>query len=239
MDFYSDGSFGLSAGPFQVVHDFDTQVQYFINRHTSNCSTTPLREGEADDIVRDQTGTPHIISPSQLIYRGNDHNYTYEGVTTIRGVGVDSWITVFERMNFSYGAYMTNGVFEVFFTRPEYTVGTDRSPGGVAVPWRLNARGLLNTVNATNNVTMSKNVSYIIDFSDFSANEPPYDAFDVSVCFSGDETHTVLLIFNTSRVGIDFNTFRTNLRASIVAATKIKPLQVNNIHVSWVLACNL
>lgn len=184
------------------------------------------------DIRFDNNGRPQLVTPSQLFYLGSGYNYTYEGVSTVRGVKVDSWIATRDNNVLNPNANLTDGVYEIFFTRPEYTIHTDRSVGASIVPWRLNFRGTVVYVNSTTNETVSNDVNYESDFFDFSTSEPPYDAFDVSVCFSGEASNTVALAFPVSVVGIDFSEFRTNLRASLVNATGLRPLQINNIHVS-------
>ena len=235
LDLYYDGSIGGDPGPYRIIHDFDSQVEYFIHRHTSNCTAQTLGSFPiGEDILFDEASMVSIASPNQLFLLSQDFNYTYEGVTTVRGVEVDSWISVREMETFNTGN-LTDGVFEIFFTRPEYSIRTDRSGDvGVPVPWRVNLRGLFSYFNFSTgqSVVMERNVSFTSDFFDFAAGEPPYDAFDVSVCFNGDDLHTVIVYFNTTRVGIDFSTLRTNLRAGVVNVTGVRPLQVNNIHVS-------
>lgn len=233
LDGYYDGARGGQPGPYSIVHDFDTQLQYIINRHTSNCTVSTLDKGFFGDLTKDEGGNPQLRPPNQLFFfRGL--NYTYKGVSTVRGVEVDSWIATSEFIVLSPVLNITNGIYEVFFTRPGYTVSTDRSPGESMVPWRVIVTGTY-YLDDDGNIT-SGNSSFELDYFDFSASEPPYDSFDVSVCASAEESHTVVFVFETPVIGIDFSIFRTNIRKSIVQATKLKPLQVNNIQVSgWVM----
>lgn len=162
-----------------------------------------------------------------------DSNFSYEGVSTVRGLEVDSWITTKDSYMFPTGVILKNVTYELFFTRPEYTLNTLLSSNSTSVPWAYNMRGVVtfpNYSDPTNTSTREFNVAGSL--FDFSVDEPPYDAFDASLCFSAEETHTVVLLFETPRVGIDFRVFRTNLRASLVGYLKVRPLQINNIHVS-------
>lgn len=224
---------GGSAGPISIIHDFDSQLQFIINRHVSSCGVTPLSESFGRDVIFDGDGNAQLTSPSGFFLFGRNLNYSYEGVSTVRGVEVDSWIAIVDSIALDRFSNLTDAVVEVFFTRPEYNISTDRSAGGSRVPWRVNIRGLqsYNGFNTSVSINAS-NVSYVVDYFDFSTSEPPYDLFDISFCSDADQSHTLGLRFEVPREGIDFSTFRTNLRASLVTATKLRPLQVNNIHVS-------
>lgn len=232
FDVYSNGEMGGDPGPISIVHDFDSQLQYVINRHVSSCNVTTLSQAYTGDVIFDGDDNPRIASPGRFFFLNIGLNYSYEGVSTVRGVAVDSWVASVDSLQLNQYTNLTDGVYEVFFTRPEYTVTTDRSAGESVIPWRVNWRGLLLYSAPDYNMSGSMNVSYEMDFFDFSSSEPPYDAFDVSFCSDPDQSNTLALRFGVPREGIDFSTFRTNLRASIVAVTKLKPLQVNNIHVS-------
>ncbi len=227
LDVYYDGQMGGAAGPYQFVHDFESQLQYIINRHDGSCNITTLSQPFLGDVELDEEGNANLISPRTIFFQHKDLNYSYEGVSTVRGVEVDSWIASPDFFQFNAVSNITNGVFEIFFTRPGYNITTDRSAGASVVLWRIIVSG-----EVSNAIIGSVNVSYEMDFFDFSTSEPPYDVFDVSVCFDPEESHTLLLLFEVPRLGIDFSTFRTNLRASLVNATGLRPVQVNNIRVS-------
>jgi hypothetical protein len=218
------------AGASSIIHDFDSQLQFYINRHTGACNRSSLSEPYVRDVTFDIDGNPQLLPPSRFFFLGGDYNYSYEGVTTVRGVEVDSWVAIVDFVVLGPFSNMSDGVIDIFFTRPEYNITTDRSTGGSQVPWRIILRGLV-TYDFFN-ITGSMNTSFEIDYFDFSPSEPSYDAFDISSCSDPDQSHTLGLRFKVPRDGIDFSTFRTNLRASLVAATNLKPLQVNNIHVS-------
>lgn len=236
-DVYYNGGYGGDPGPYSIIHDFDSQLQYVINRHVSTCRITPLVNATIGDVTINSEGDAQLASPGRFIFLNTGLNFSYEGVSTVRGVEVDSWVAIVDSVSVPLNrvANFSNGIYEVFFTRPEYNISTDRSEGGTRIIWRANLRGMV--AYSYMNVSGSSNVSYEIDYFDFSASEPPYDAFDISSCFDADQTHTVAFSFNVPRQGIDFGTFRTNFRASLVNATSLKPLQVNNIHVSLASRC--
>ncbi len=142
---------------------------------------------------------------------------------------MDSWIAIRDFSMINAYSNLTNAVYEVFFTRPEYNISTDRSAGASVLPWRVQIGGLLTFRNFSTNETQSRNASFIVDLFDFSTTEPPYDSFDASICFTDDQLHTLVLVFKAPIIGVDFKIFRTNLRASLVRITSMSPLQISNI----------
>lgn len=224
---------GGTEGPYTVVHDFDTQVEYVINRHTSNCTVTSLSDGnlvDFDQIMDEEEGDVKLISPRQFFLLGDEFNYTYEGVTTVRGAKVDAWVSVNNFEHFSRNSNLTDIIVEFFFTRPEYSLSSIHSAGEKAVPWAIKLSGVI--INFTDTKPVSRKISFEVDIFDFSTNEPSYDIYDVSVCLSDDDVYTLVVFFNLPLEGIDLTMLRTNIRSSIIAYTNLKPLQVNNIQVS-------
>ena len=152
-------------------------------------------------------------------------------MSTVRGVEVDSWISIRDLQIWNPRVNLTDAIVEVFFTRPQYMINTVHSSGDSIIPWRFKTRGLVSYLNGSEIIKV--NISFQMDLFDFSAGEPPYDVFDTSKCLSSDQVYTLILAIKTSNVGIDFLQFRTNLRSSIIGyIPNLKPLQVNNIHVS-------
>ena len=232
-DFYNDGSQGGTPGPFSVIHDLSTSVQYFIDRHVINCTATSL-EPYFIDVTTDDDGTLQLVSPNNFFFLGSEFNYSYEGVSNIRGVDVDSWVSIrdFERLTGTIN--LTDAIYEVFFTRPDWVYTTDRSVNTDPVPWRIIVTGTLSFPNMTDNSTTQFNTTFEMDFFDFSTEEPPYDAFDISSCSAPDDFYTIILIIPGQERGIDFGQLRRNIRMSVSNYTGLRPLQIGNIQVSGV-----
>jgi len=232
LDTYYDGSRGGSAGPVTVVHDFNTMTEYIINRHTSTCMPSALGNGSvlSFDVIQDEDQGTRLFSPRDLFFLQDTFNYTYEGVTNMRGVPVDSWLSVRDFESFSNGANLTGGVVELFFTRPDLNFTSTLSKEQGAIPWAVKIRGVVVYSNGTD--IFRSNITMESDMYDFTSNEPSYDAFDVSLCFADTEIHTLVMVFeNVSLIGLDLGELRTNLRSSIRRFTNLQPLQINNIQV--------
>ena len=234
IDSYYDGTLGGSPGPSSIIHDFDIGVEYAFNRNILNCQVQPLSESPYVrfdiDFNEEQEAAPQLITPNQFFLRGNEFNYSYEGVTTVRGMEVDSWISVrdFEQFQDTNG---TNVVYEIFFTRPGWTVTSDLSQTTDPVPVRIIISGTFTYINRTDNSTGSTNASMEIDIFDYSANEPPYDAFDVSFCYGPDDYHFLLLAIPGHKENLDYGLLKRNVRMSISNLTGLRPIQVGKIEV--------
>ena len=228
MDAYGSDAEGGAPGPISFVHDLSTSVQYTIRAR--NCTAQSLEEFAPYlfDVTADDGGTLQLVSPNNFFFLGSEFNYSYEGVSNVRGVDVDSWISVRESQRFVDAINSTDVIYEAFFTRPGWIYTTDRSINTDPVPWRIKLSATQQYVDPEENI----DVSFVMDFFDFSTDEPPYDAFDVSSCSAPDDYYTVILIIPGQERGIDFGQLRRNIRTSVTNYTGLRPLQIGNIQVS-------
>lgn len=233
VDYYNDEA-GLSEGPHTVIHDFNLETQYTINRRLRNCSVTAIKpERMFDAEVVD--GMARLVSPSNLLLLSNDFNYTYEGVSIIRGVDVDSWISYHEFQELANGN-ITDTLFEIFFTRLDWSTGTTYS-SHVSEPvlWQVRVSGTYTFVNSTTNTTQSDEFTSTFDTFSFSSSEPDLDAFDTSVCVGEGDYYTVGLTLPVEGIQVDFSLLSRNVRSSVSSFTGVKPLQIGNIHVRQII----
>ena len=235
-DYYNDGSQYGTKGPYTVIHDASTSVQYLISTQVVNCSAISLDviAPYLFDVTRNDNGSLQLISPNNFFLLGNEFNYSYEGVSNIRGVDVDSWVSVrdFERVT-DY-VNLTDGIYEVFFTRPGWVYTTGHSVNTDPVPWRIKITGTISYLNFTSSATVQMDSTFEMDFFDFSTDEPPYDAFDISSCSAPEDYYTMILIIPGQERGINFGQLRRNIRTSVTNYTGLRPLQIGNIQVSTV-----
>ena len=237
IDVYNGkNSRGRVPGPISIIHDFNTSVQYIISNRIINCSTQPLFKASPfffDITTNDDT--LQLVSPNNFFFLGNEFNYSYEGVSNIRGVDVDSWVSVRDFEKVAEAVNLTDTIYEVFFTRPGWIYATDRSVNNNPVPWRIKITGGVSVRNFTDNSTIKFKGVFETDFFDFSTDEPPYDAFDISSCSAPEDFYTMVLILPGQERGIDFGQLRRNIRTSVTNYTGLRPLQIGNIQVSTVM----
>ena len=238
MDVYYDGRQGGSPGPLSIIRDLARNVEYIINRQLNNCTVQRLD----DEMAYFQTVEGPIevladlLNPVTLLLFAQEFTYTYEGVTNIRGVDVDAWIGRQEEGSLPIPnlgiVELRNGTWELFSTRPGWRITGDRTVTTEPVIWRLRIYGKA-TVTAANGTTSSGIYSATYDIFDFSSEEPDFDTFDVSTCFSPSEYQVLSLAIPGHEQGLNFSQLRQNLRSAIVAYASVQPLQVGSIQVSW------
>ena len=232
-DYYNDGRQYGTRGPYTVIHDVSTSVQYVISTQVANCSVISLDvvAPYLTDVTRNDDGSFQLISPNNLFLRGNEFNYSYEGVRNVRGVDVDSWVSVRDFERISDNVNLTDAVYEIFFTRPGWAYTTTHSVNTDPVPWRIKVTGTFSYLNSSN-ATIQMDSTYVMDLFDFSTDEPPYDAFDISSCSDPDDFYTMILIIPGQERGVDLGQLRRNIRTSVSNYTGLRPLQIGHIQVS-------
>ena len=244
MDVYFDGGTRAqdSPGPLTLIRDDARNIDYIINRQLNNCTVLPRDQDkkffysfDADSFLVAQLATP-----PQLITLARLFPYAYEGVTNVRGVDVDAWIGTLPLFPYQFSnpglvglLNVINPTFQVFFTRPGWRITSDRAVSTEPVLWRITVSAYFAYTNATDNATANGFSTGFFDIFDFSPEEPDFDVFDVSACFSPSEYHVLSLAVPGHEQGLNFSQLRQNLRSAIVNYSDIQPLQVGNIQVGW------
>ena len=247
MDVYYDGRQGDSPGPISLIRDSARDIDYVINRQLNNCTVMPLNDDFVyfNTLEGDSEYLTQIVSINNVLFFAPLLPYSYEGVTNIRGVDVDAWIGMQPNLREEVptttfitipGVLETrNGTWEVFATRPGWRITSDRTVTTDPVIWRIRITGNLSFTFARDNTTVTTSGIYsaLYDIFDFSSEEPDFDMFDVSTCFSPSEYHVLSLAVPGHEQGLNFSQLRNNLRSAIVDYSTIQPLQVGNIQVSF------
>lgn len=153
-------------------------------------------------------------------------------MTKVRGIDADSWVSVrdFERFSTSN---ISNAVVEVFFSRPGWILVNGHSATTDPTPLRTIISGDFSFINSTDGSTVTETMSLQYEIFDFSSEEPPYDAFDISSCSAHDDLVNIVFIIPGQLSGVNVGSFRENLRASISNYTGVSPLQINSVNVSY------
>ncbi len=226
IDFYN------IDGPNTIVHDFNQGVQFRIVQNTNKCTVSTLANatGQLNFDVDVSSGTPHIASPNNFLLLNNMFNYSYEGVSTVRGIPADSWVSArnFEQLP-SINVNVSNAVYEVFFSRPGTTVvnGHSVSPGPVVLRAKLS--GNFTTYFNGSFVSTWRSLEY--DLFDVSTERPPYNAFDVTACYDDDNVVSIVLLIPGTLTGFNLGDLRENIREGISNYTGVSQLQVASVEV--------
>ena len=183
------------------------------------------------DITTDDGGTLQLVSPNNIFFRGGEYDYTYQGATNIRGVDVDWWVSYRSFEQIAPTINISDAYYQVFFTRPGWSFANIQSVTEQPVPWRIIINGTVSSVNITDNSTMTFNSTFQMNLYEFSTEEPPYDAFDISSCSAPEDYYTLVLFIPGNETGINFGQLRRNIRTSVMNYTGLRPLQIGNIQV--------
>lgn len=218
--------------PISVIQDFNNKVQYIIFKQYTNCSITPITiTSPLTTYLVSDNGVPHLRSLSGLLLQNEQFNYSYEGITNVRGVDVDSWVSIRDFQKFPY-ANVTDGLYEVFFSRPGWTINSLHTVTTEPILWRAKLSGMFSFINFANNSTVSERGSFVFDFFDASGDEPGFDAFDTSVCLPPSEYQIITMVIPGQENGLDLSWLRRAVRKSVSDYTQVQPLQVGSIEVS-------
>ena len=242
---YYAGRTGDRPGPISIIRDANLGVDYVIYRQLNNCTVLPRSNGNFVRYFQTFEGSSDLVasiaSPEHILfYIPLFEPFSYEGVSTIRGVDVDSWIGFRDSIAGEFDTPRVSGIsvgsnltFEIFFTRQGWRITNDRAVSSEPQFWRMVVKGNSRFTNYTDNVTTHGTISAVYDIFDFSTEEPDFDIFDVSTCLPPSEYLELSLTVPGHERGLDFSQLRRNLRSAIVNYTSIQHLQVGNIQVSF------
>ena len=137
---YYAGRTGNRPGSISIIRDATLGVDYIIYRQLNNCTMLPRSVANFALYFQTFEGTSDMVASiaSQeqiLFFIPFFEPYSYEGVSTIRGVDVDSWIGFLESIRpIDMDVVLLSGIsvgvnvtFEIFFTRPGWRITNDRA----------------------------------------------------------------------------------------------------------------
>ncbi|XP_041355756.1 uncharacterized protein LOC121373289 [Gigantopelta aegis] len=205
--------FGTSR--LDVVHDFNTGVQYIIDQMRGNCTTTKIDQGMFDDVTSD---IQHVRIRTAREFFYFNSVYTYEGVKNIRGVDCDTWVS----QRTDYPAIMPqNSTWEWAFVSNNWTSAYDfTAKYKTPIPWQVS-------------ITIpGMSVSSKVNLYEFDASAPKVFEFDITNCLANKRKRTFQFAFpasTTSTIVVNKVSFRYSLLKSILQATSVSPLRVSNL----------
>jgi hypothetical protein len=188
------------------------------------------------DTTMDGDSDLHIASTAQLLHLTSNFNYTYEGVTTIRGFMADVWISPRPFDSFQNGFNVTDGAYLIYMTRPGQVFSTVYGVTTNPVLVHLKYTGVAHSF--TNGTYSTRNFTNHVSMFDFSDVEPPLDVYDISPCINRSTAVTVKFLIRASQGPPMQIQFRSSVRSAFMQYAKsigqpfVSPLQITNIQVS-------
>ena len=194
----------------------------------------PINATNSIAVATDSDGTFHLEGIKEHFLRQDEYVYTYEGISQVRDVDTESWISIrdnavlTERINFT-------GFIQVFQTFNWSIVNDFNSTSNMPVPWKVILDGNF-TYQLDNGTVSSFYRRNEYNQLEFQTAEPDYDPFDVSVCF-GVNQYTLLglnllLPDGTPYTSLDHTLLRAKIRLALSQAANVPPTRLGGINVS-------
>lgn len=221
-----------------IIQDFNEGVQYSINSRYDSCSILPINATDSSSVEIGIDGKLHLQTIKNHFFQKDKYKYVYEGVSQVRRVDTESWISLRDHEVFNDIGVLTNGYLEVFYTLPSWNIfsGLNKTTN-IPVPWRFVIAG--QKANSSTYFIVTKEVL------EFRVVEPNFDVFDASVCFSFDQYTVLRLILPlpnyVSYSSMDHSLLRSRVRISICQAVNISASRIGAINVSlstFILICH-
>ena len=247
LQFYFDNQYQVvrgdyldySIGPVAYIQDFNIDVIYYIAKDYQNCSILPLEYNDdtAPEAIVSSSGDLQLGTAQQLFLASNEYNYSYQGVANVRGAEVDSWISLrdFEAISPSYN--WTNVVYQIFFTRPGFTVFSDFSTTTEPAIWQLRIQATTNYIDDVSGQPKATNLSLEYNIFGYSPDEPDLDIYDSSLCLNSSES-TILNFAIVSNDTLRIPPIRRAVRNALTKYVQtiempfVSSLQISSVQVS-------
>jgi len=219
-----------------LIEDFNEGVQYYINDRYGSCFITPINAINSTGVTVDPDGTLHLETIKEHFLRVNDSSYVYEGVSRLRDVDTESWISLRDYQVFDNRTILTDGYIQVYYTRPGWSVSTSlNKSSNMSVPWRYVVAGNY-TYQLDNGTWVSNYYTNSYHVLEFQTVEPDFDVFDVSICFGIDRYSflrlTLPLPAGTFLTSLDHTLLKSKVRMALSQAVNIPASRIGGIHVS-------
>ena len=218
-----------------LIEDFNEGVEYFINNRYGSCDISPITNYSAA-IAMYPNGTLHLEGLREHFLRENDSSYVYEGVSQLRDVDTESWISLIDHQVLDNRTILTDGYVQVYYTHPNWSIISSlNSWSNMSVPWQFVVSNNY-TYQLDNGtwVTYSDTLAYHV--LEFQTVELDFDVFDVSICFGlGQYSRfrlTLPLPAGTSLASVDQTLLKSKVRMALSQAVNVPASRIGGIRVS-------
>ncbi|XP_033625272.1 uncharacterized protein LOC117288500 [Asterias rubens] len=212
---------------FHSLDDFNTGLTYQINLNNGSCNITPIGLAGGDASLAPDNVHVQIKDVANLLYLGID-DWQYQGLTKLREIDTESWIA--KKLNYSSGNRPISNITVEFF----FSTATWNTEGGLQNTSNMPVMAKYQWSEKKNGTEEMVNHNYIINFFHFEANNISTSHFDLSPCFSDDNSEE--LAFDIANKGaysqyILNNTieFYHGAQYSIAKAAAVTPTRVASL----------
>ncbi|XP_076043292.1 uncharacterized protein LOC143026567 isoform X2 [Oratosquilla oratoria] len=218
-----------TTNTLKVIHDFNTGVQYVIDKEQGNCTMGWLPEKFFDVTFHGIFGTGStMVGPNQLFHL--DSSYAFVGDRITRGIATELWTsTRSDIINPYTGSPLAKAVLEHYFIKEDDVEGERLS-----VPVRTDLF-VYNDSDPTQVMYSETTNSY--DFAEVPLLIP--DEFKVEECYSwaSEEWSNLFIIFSgkgnqKNAVAANPDLFSSELSSILIAKASLSPVRIASVDVS-------
>lgn len=217
---------------FNIVHDFETQLQYTINERTGNCSIQRIPLA-SPDVASEQSSASHVrIKHAKQLLDIDPKEFVYSGERIIRGIPADVWVAEKSSSNFNSFPSSRSQEYEtveLYFSRTDWKVLVGEVNAHQSLP-----------IGMSTFIARSKNASIFhtkltSHYVKFNPTQPAWSHFDITTCIRQSNQMFLKVTLDVSYsqlIQFSLQKAHDSIRKALAKATKISPLRLSDLHLS-------
>lgn len=215
---------GLPPHTYNIIHDFNSGLQYTVSQHSGNCTVQAIPRLSPDLAVVDRSSVRLRLAREMLDI--SPDRFVYTGQRYVRGILADIWTgeKLGDRPDDPYSTV------ELFFSAPSYTVQVGEVNEERQVPLGM---ATYHAETRTSSYFKSTSLSH---YFHFSTAEPRWSVFDISRCVPRSKDRLYLKISLTvgyaQLVQYSLAAAQDSLRAELARQAGVSPLRVVDLFIS-------
>jgi len=208
---------------YNIIHDFNTGLQYTVSERTGNCTVQKIPTWMGD--AAKMEGRPVRLKLASELLQVNPVDFVYSGRRRIRGISADVW-TAEKDGETAADAYST---IELYFSDADWTMQLEEVNEIKNVPLGMA------TYYADSRTAPYFHTKIVSHYFEFSGSHPSWKMFDISKCLSNADRLYLRLTLQVSYgqlIQFSLATAQDSIRAALARNAKISPLRVVDLFLS-------
>jgi len=206
-----------------IIHDFNTGLQYTVSERTGNCTVETIPSWLGDAAKMD--GRPVRLKLASELLQVNPVDFVYSGRRKIRGISADVW-TAEKEGETEADEYST---IELYFSDIDWTMQMEEMNEIKNVPLGMA------TYYADSRTAPYFHTKIVSHYFEFSGSHPSWKMFDISKCLSNADRLYLRMSLHVSYgqlVQFSLATAQDSIRAALAKNAKVSPLRLVDLFLS-------
>ena len=208
---------------YNIIHDFNTGLQYTVSDRTGNCSVQPISPTYSDAAKLD--GRTVRLKLAYELLDVSPQKFVFSGKKYIRGILADVWTAEKPGEN-ADDPYST---IELFFSDYDYTVQIGEVNDLKNVPL-----GMI-TYHASSRTAAYFHTTIINHYFEFSSASPHWKVYDISSCMAFQDRLFLKLNLQVSYsqlIQFSLTAAQDSIQSALASEAHVSPLRVVDIFLS-------